>query len=194
MIEIKNRFTGEILLTVQSDTLVGADLHGADLTDANLKGADLTDANLRYANLFGANLFEANLRYANLIGADLLNADLRGADLRFADLTDADFTDANLKGAILTGANLGNTRLPFGEKWEEYLSQVVPALLTAGSKTVRVVLETGCWECHSCDNCPMKVALDIYCAEEAAILIRPRVKEFIQFFDQRIIPYPLVED
>lgn len=62
------------LLTVDSDTL---------------SGADLRDANLRGANLRGADLYGANLRGADLRDADLSGADLRGANLR----------DANLRGA-----------------------------------------------------------------------------------------------
>ena len=53
------------LLTVDSDTLSGANLRGA-----NLYGADLRDANLYGANLRGANLCDANLRDANLYGAN----------------------------------------------------------------------------------------------------------------------------
>ena len=44
------------------DTLVEANLRGADLREANLRGADLYGANLRGANLRGANLYGADLR------------------------------------------------------------------------------------------------------------------------------------
>lgn len=47
-IQIKNRFTGAVIHTVDAETLrganlTGAKLYGADLTDTNLYGADLTD-------------------------------------------------------------------------------------------------------------------------------------------------------
>jgi len=91
-IQIKNRFTGSIILESEKTTwkeaveeakanLRGADLHGADLYGANLHGADLRSANLR----------EANLRGADLHGADLYGADLYGADLHGAELCDAKF-------------------------------------------------------------------------------------------------------
>jgi len=48
-IEIKNRFTGKIIIN-------GADLREADLLGANLRGADLREADLLGANLYGANL------------------------------------------------------------------------------------------------------------------------------------------
>ena len=74
-IEIKNRWTGEILFEYEKenntikDTLVEAVSRGADLSGAYLRGAYLRGAYLR--------------------GADLSGADLRGADLRGADLRDA---------------------------------------------------------------------------------------------------------
>jgi hypothetical protein len=73
-IEIKHSRTGEVLHTVEADTLRGADLRGADLRDANLSYADL-----RGAGLYGANLYGAGLSGADLRGADLRGAGLRGA-------------------------------------------------------------------------------------------------------------------
>ena len=74
MIQIKNRLTGVIVLEVE--TLMGADLSYADLSDADLRGADLSDA-----DLMGADLSDADLR-----GADLMGADLRGANIDFSCL------------------------------------------------------------------------------------------------------------
>ena len=89
-VEIKSRFTGNVIFTYE-----GANLIGANLRDANLIGANLIDANLEGANLRYANLRDANLRDANLIGANLEGANLIGANLR-----DANLRDANLIGAI----------------------------------------------------------------------------------------------
>jgi uncharacterized protein YjbI with pentapeptide repeats len=61
MIEIKNRWTGDVILSVDAETLSRADLSRANLTEANLSRADLTEANLTEANLSGANLSGANL-------------------------------------------------------------------------------------------------------------------------------------
>ena len=65
MIEIKNRYTEEVIFTYDGANLRGADLRGADLYKADLYGANLYGANLR-----GANLYEANLRGADLYGAE----------------------------------------------------------------------------------------------------------------------------
>jgi hypothetical protein len=107
VIEIKNRFTGEVKFTSEKSTIKEvcqdnkADLSGADLRDANLYGADLREANfyeadlsgadLRGANFYGANLYGANLREANFSEADLSGADLRGANLYEAELQNAKF-------------------------------------------------------------------------------------------------------
>ena len=111
-IEIKNRWTGNILFeylsenntikkTVSEAIKSEADLYGANLRRANLCGADLCGA-----DLCGADLYGANLRRANLCGADLCGADLCGADLRRANLYGANLRRANLRRADLCGADL----------------------------------------------------------------------------------------
>jgi hypothetical protein len=82
MIQIKNRFTGEVIKTIDADTLIGADLRRANLRRANLSGA----------NLSGADLIGADLRRANLSGANLSGANLSGAYL-----SDAKGLDATIK-------------------------------------------------------------------------------------------------
>ncbi len=119
----------------------------------------------------------ANLRGANLGGANLGDADLRGANLR----------DADLGGADLGGAE--NVRLPTGETWDDYLTVVVPALLTAGGKPLESFAEH--FQCHSWDNCPMAHAFDGHNPDAVPILLRPRAEQFIQLFDAGQIPWPL---
>ena len=129
-IEIKNRWTGNILFEYLSENntikktvseaikseanlrranlrgadLCGADLRGADLCGADLCGADLYGADLRRANLYGADLYGADLRRANLCGANLCGANLCGADLCGANLCGANLCGADLCGANLCGA------------------------------------------------------------------------------------------
>jgi hypothetical protein len=80
MIEIKNRFTGEILYKHEAESLreavIAAVKSRADLSGANLSGADLPGADLP-----GANLSRADLSSADLPGADLSSANLSRADL-----------------------------------------------------------------------------------------------------------------
>ena len=64
-IEIKNRWTGEVIYACEAGSMKLA---------------------VKAAIEAKANLSEANLREANLRGADLRGADLSGADLRGADL------------------------------------------------------------------------------------------------------------
>ena len=81
-IEIKSRFTGEVLfaheaeensvkITLKAALSAGANLHDANLCDANLRGA-----NLRGASLYGANLRGADLRGASLYGDKLTKTPL----------------------------------------------------------------------------------------------------------------------
>ena len=64
-IEIKNRYTGEVIYSCEADSLreavEKAVSEGADLAVADLRGADLRGANLWGADLSGADLGEADL-------------------------------------------------------------------------------------------------------------------------------------
>ncbi len=172
-----------------------ADLRGAYLREANLRDADLRGADLSDADLRGAYLREANLREANLRGADLSDADLRGAYLRVADLRGANLCGADLSGANLSGADLsGDTQMPYGEMWHEYLDKVVPQLCTAGGKPLSAVACQEHWDCHSWDNCPMAAAFNVDSESDTPLLLRPRVREFVQFFDAGLIPMPKTEE
>jgi hypothetical protein len=158
----------------------------ADLSGADLSGADLSGANLRGANLSGANLSGANLRVANLSVANLSVANLSVANLSVANLRGANLRGANLRGADLSGANL-----PTGEKYELYLSEVVPALLVAGGKTIEEIFESGSFDCHSWTNCPMHVAFGIDTPSKGPKLLIPRIEQFVQLYDDRLIPPPV---
>jgi uncharacterized protein YjbI with pentapeptide repeats len=97
MIQIKNRFTGEVIKTIDADTLRYAGLSRAFLRYADLRYADLSYAFLSDADLRGADLRGADLRRANLSGADLRRANLSGADLSGAELSGAKGLDATIK-------------------------------------------------------------------------------------------------
>lgn len=89
---------------------------------------------------------------------------------------------ANLGGANLRGANLGNY------SWETYLSEVVPALLTAGGKALADVANATVWECHTWTNCPMAAAFDVHDLSNIPALYRNEAETFIRFFDAKLIP------
>ena len=127
MIEIKHRDTGDVLRTVNAETLRGADLYwanlrGANLYNADLRGADLIGANLSWADLIGANLSGAYLSGAYLSGMDLYKADLTGADLCWANLYGADLSRANLSRANLSRADLSRANLNGATMGEDKLS------------------------------------------------------------------------
>ena len=103
MIQIKNRFTFEVIFESKKESIREALLEavrsGANLHRANLRGVDLCGVNLHRADLRGADLRGANLRGADLCYANLSGANLRGVDLYYADLRGADLRGANLRGA-----------------------------------------------------------------------------------------------
>jgi uncharacterized protein YjbI with pentapeptide repeats len=116
-IEIKNRYTGKMIMTV---------------SDADLSNADLSDADLSGANLRGADLRGADLSDANLNGADLSDANLNGADLSDANLSDANLSDANLRGSKGSELAVAMTRIiPGGDiiGWKKCAGGVIAKLL-----------------------------------------------------------------
>ena len=50
LMDIKDKFTGEIIISINADVLSGADLSNADLIDADLRGADLRGADLFFVH------------------------------------------------------------------------------------------------------------------------------------------------
>jgi Pentapeptide repeats (8 copies) len=173
--------------------LRSADLSSADLSLANLSSANLSLANLSSANLRSANLRSANLRSADLRSANLSSANLSLANLSSANLRSADLSSADLRSADLRSAKHSDDALITGEPWSEYLARVVPALLTAGGKTLAEVIESGCWKCHEWNNCPMHVAFGIDSPSKGPLLLRPRIEQFVQLFDAGLIPQPALE-
>lgn len=103
-----------------SDSVIGAQLHRANLRQASaigafFAGADLSAADLARANLMSANLARADLSFAYLIGAKLDLADLRLADLIGARLEGAALRAADLSGADLDGADLNSAELGYAD-------------------------------------------------------------------------------
>ena len=118
-IEIRNRWTGTVILTVEAENLSNANLSYVNLSGANLSYVNLSYVNLSYANLSNANLSNANLSYVNLSyvnlsGADLSYANLSNANLSYADLSGANLSDADLSD--VTG-NLKQVKSIHTERW-----------------------------------------------------------------------------
>lgn len=110
----------------RAETLSGASLIRADLSDVELPGAqmqniDLFEGTLNFANLNGANLQSARMTgvvaykldasgafffHARLNGADLRGANLRNANFTNAELVDADLQFSRMDGVELSGADL----------------------------------------------------------------------------------------
>ena len=70
MIEIKNRYTGAVIKTVDRASLAGANLIGANLDGARLYRASLAGATLAGATLTGATLTGARYSVPQVLAAD----------------------------------------------------------------------------------------------------------------------------
>ena len=113
----------------------------------------------------------------------------RGADLGGANLRGADLGGANLGGADLRDAKMNErTTLPAGYKWDVYLSEVVPALLVAGGRSLAMVAAS--WSCHEWTNCPMAVAFDVHNLDDVPPLYRREARQFVQLFDAGLLSVP----
>lgn len=104
--------------------------------------------------------------------------------LSFAVLSSADLSFANLRSADFST----------GETFEWYLSEVVPALLTAGGKSLDDIAVSGAWDCHDWSNCPMHVAFGIAAESDGPPLLVPRIRQFVQMFDAKLIPAPVRDE
>ena len=125
--------------------------------------------------------FEIKHRYTHDVLFSIETETLRLA-VEAAIKSSADLSYANLSFA-------DNLRLPTGETWQEYLTETVPALLTAGGKSLGDFAEA--FQCHEWTNCPMAFAFGVHNLKNIPILYRPRAEQFIMFFDGKQIPWPL---
>jgi len=98
--------------------------------------------------------------------------------------------EVNGSRANLSGADLSEAIMPGGYTFEVYKSEVVPALLTAGGKTLEEVVGAS-WECHEWTNCPMAIAFDVHDLSDIPPLHREQASLFVQLFDAELIPNPL---
>jgi hypothetical protein len=129
----------------------------------------------------GVDFSYARLDLARLDGARLVDANLDGASL----------DHARLDGARLVGARLDlakNLTLPTGETWEEYLTRTVPALLTAGGRTLDEVANLEHWGCHDWSNCPIRAAFGVDSTDKVPPLYRQHARQFVALFDAGQIP------
>ena len=119
-IEIKNRFTDEVIFSYKCENnTIKITVEKAVKDNANLHNASLEGASLEGARLEGASLDGASLEWANLKSARLEGANLEWANLKWANLACANLKSANLDGARLYSANLVGARL-YGAKMSIY--------------------------------------------------------------------------
>lgn len=134
LIEIKNRFNGEVLFSSTNDdntpaknlmlakklgiSMRNADLSNTDLSDGNFVGMDFDNATFENSIISGANFFRATFISGNIsnvtgIGANFQEATLHKTYARGGNFTKAWFTDAlsmegDFRNCKFDGANIKN--------------------------------------------------------------------------------------
>ena len=177
--------------SLQGANLGEADLQGANLQGANLQGADLRRADLRGAYLERTDLQEADLRDADLQEACGQRVNLNRANLEWATLRGADLQGADLRESNLVRADLVLGLMSSGESFEEFVDNVVPALLTAGGKTLEEIVASGAWDSHDWPNNPISAAFDCDSLAGVPLLLRSRANQFLHLFTNGLIPPPV---
>lgn len=188
----------------------------ADLSCTRFEHSKLCAARFDEAKLW-ASVFKrcdlglASFRGASLVRATFINCDLHDTSFNNADLRAAYICECRMSPVFhktdLRGARIvsrldsrpmfsncqfdGSTDIT-GETWATYTQKVVPALLTAGGKTLEEVVGSGCWDCHSWDNCPLHVAFGAKELAELPLLLQARASQFLWLFDQGLIPQPAI--
>lgn len=114
-IEIKNRWTGDIIfsgefpslkLAVEHCAVAKISLSSSDLSNANLRNASLRGSSLNCSNLSGSNLSNANLSYTDLYGSDLSDANISNTNFRGTNLSNSDLRGADLSNSVLQKTDL----------------------------------------------------------------------------------------
>lgn len=166
--------------------------------DTSLRNADLINVVFRSCELANVDLTTACLRSAKFIDCNISNCDFAGANLTNVtanfSMMHCRFDGANLQG---TDFSLGDeadgnsisdkTVLSCGVPYDEFLSDVVPYLLQAGGVPLEKTMGEVTWDCHSWDNCPMRVAFNASGNNEIPPQFRPLAKQFIELFDFGLI-------
>ena len=142
MIEIKHICTGDVLLTVQADSLTGQAMTGTHLPYADFSGCVLERIDLRNADLRHANFSGALGEHANFHGTCLSEANLEGAELAEAEFTDTYIRGANFERARLVGAPLplcprARVRFSRGRSFERRLEHVGASLQSQRGESLR---------------------------------------------------------
>lgn len=190
-------FTRAILnRSIFSDaTLDSARFNGALLRDTTFTRAHLLDTQFSLAHLENAQFDGAVIQYASFTRATLTDASFQGASVRdtsfrLANLTGANFSGVDFSTLTMDDALMTGVQLPDGTRWDEYLTDVVPALLQVTGLKLEQVATEETWTCHNWENCPMRVVFGAKNTSEVPALYRAQAALFVTLFDARLIPQP----
>ena len=94
VIEIRQKNTGRLLLSLELRTLSGAKITHSSLPEASLSGVDLSGAQMMLTNMSGSDLTHAILAQTNLTDANMKDTDLTGLNCHVPDWRVPDTTAA----------------------------------------------------------------------------------------------------
>src|SRR5690349_13917122 len=202
MIEIKNRWTGEVIYRSETaDTLREAvfeaigkkislresNLSGSNLSYSNLRGSDLRYSNLSYSNLSGSDLRDSDLSGSNLSGSDLRDSDLSGSNLSYSNLRGSDLRDSDLRDSDLRDSDLrdSNTSPPDVAKEQETARAKHPTVPVVENLDAKILerISGGCaldmsqW--HTCETTHCRAGWAITLAGERGVELERRVGPFV---------------
>ena len=141
MIQIKNRFTGTVILegafgtvaelisansgsNLSYSDLKGSNLSYTDLKGSNLSYSDLSGSNLSYTDLSGSNLSYSDLKGSNLSYTDLSYSDIKGSNLSYTDLKGSNLSYTDLSGSNLSGSNLKGSNFSYTKSGDLIISAI----------------------------------------------------------------------
>ena len=141
MIQIKNRFTGTVILegafgtvaelisansgsNLSYSDLKGSNLSYTDLKGSNLSYTDLSGSNLSYTDLSGSNLSYSDLKGSNLSYTDLSYSDIKGSNLSYTDLKGSNLSYTDLSGSNLSGSNLKGSNFSYTKSGDLIISAI----------------------------------------------------------------------
>lgn len=109
----------ELLLSVDADSLVGADLRKRRLDFGDLRESDLRNADFSHASLSGVNFSGANLSGASFYKAQMAGARFQGANVAGTDFSEAWMPGTKLQGVDFRSAKVETAKLRFARYDEE---------------------------------------------------------------------------
>ena len=122
LIEIKNRYTGKIILSGHYESIKdaleknsstnfrysnfrGSDFSYFDFSGSNFRGSDFSYSDFSDSDFSYSDLSGSNFRYSDFSGSNFSYSDLSGSNFSDSNFSYSDFSDSNFSGSNFSGSN-----------------------------------------------------------------------------------------